>query len=547
MAKIKKAGAKAEKKKTEFMTVWTGIWIVAMTAVFPIFFLNAYADILPAKYGFMLAADGILLAGFLIWAIVAGRPKKYIANMQSYKDEKTGKWFCNWFKNSFNRLDIFVLAFLIITIISLLCAHPYIYQAFYGNEGRWMGAITLILLCLTFFVASRYFKYGDGYIYAFLIGSLIVTLWAFTDYFDIDIIGFKRGMAPATYSIFVSAIGNIDSFAGFASIPMAFTGIMFIFSKKGILSRIFFWLCFAIAALSMITSSADNAYLSFIIFFAFVPLAATRTKAGIRRYIILFATFVSGLKLIGYLNVKLAGIVVMEHNEIVSMASGVSALTWAAIIIWCVAIGLFIYEVVIKKYPDDTPASKEIHTIWLIILIIGIVGSIAMFIYANVTAQAGAVPSALEPFRNYMVFSDEWGTWRGYVWKYLMKIYSELPFMHKVFGTGPETAAIYLFNNAYYDVAETTGFLYDTPHNEWLMMLFNLGPLGLLSYLCVLITPVIMASGRSIKKYFPIVLAVGFVCICHLAESFINITIPLELPIIFALLAIAQNFFRSKE
>jgi len=62
-----------------------------------------------------------------------------------------------------------------------------------------------------------------------------------------------------------------------------------------------------------------------------------------------------------------------------------------------------------------------------------------------------------------------------------------------------------------------------------------------------MIIPLVMAFRRSIKKYYHIVMAVGFVCICHLAESFVNIMVPMELPIIFALMAMAQSLFRSKE
>ncbi len=545
MAKIKTAAVKSEKKKAGFMQVIAGIWMVAMLAVFPLYFQEAYADMLNAKYGCMLAADGILLGAFLIWVIAGRRVTKYYAEMRSCADPETGRWFGNWFRKTFNLPDIFVLAFLVVVIISTLQSAPYMYSAIFGNEGRWVGTITLVLWCLTFFVASRHFKFSYGYVYAFLIATLIATLWAISDYFDMDILHFKFGIDSTAYAIFVSTIGNIDSYAGFASIPMAFAGILFILSKKGIISRIFFWICFASAAMSMITCSADNAYLSFAVFFAFAPLAAARTRAGIRRYLTALATFVTAMVLVGYLNDRLEGTVVMSGNELVDITAGIPAVRWIAVILWCAAAVLLVYDVIIRKYPNDTPAPRAVHTVWIVILIAGIAGLTAVTIYANV--HQDALPEVLIPLKSYLVFSDEWGTWRGYIWKYLLNIYSKLPLIHKIFGAGPETASIYLFNNAYFAVADKTGMMFDTPHNEWLMMLFNLGPFGLLSYLCILISPVIMAFRRSVRKYYPIVLAVGFVCICHLAESFTNITALMELPIVFALLAMAQSLFTGEE
>jgi len=545
MAKIKTKEVKVEKKKPSFMEVLTGIWMVAMIAVYPLFTVEKYAYLLEGKYGFMLTAGGVLLGGFIIWALIAKRPKAYAAYMKSFADPATGKWFSGWFKDAFNTWDIFMLALFVIVIISTLCASPYIYQAVFGNEGRWVGTITMVMWCLTFFVASRYFRYQRWYLDVLLIIALIVCIWSITDYFDMDIMGFKAGMDIKHYTMFTSSIGNVDSYAGYASIPMALSGVLFIIQKEGTWRKIFYWICFFIAVLSMVLCGADNAYLAIAVLLGFIPLAATKTKAGVRRCVIAYATFFSAIAIAGHWSVKYGSIVVQIEDAMVRRIGTMDAIKWIAIALWIVAIALFVYEVIIMKYTEDTPAPKALNIIWIVIIAIFAIGLVVLLIIAN--SNPTALPGSLDGIKKYLILADDWGTWRMYVWKKLMEIYGNLPFINKVFGTGPDTAGIYLHNNYYYDIAMVTGQMFDSVHNECLQMFFTLGPLGLIAYLCVFISPVVMSFRRCLKKYFPVVLGVGFVCICHLGVNFVSVLCPIDTAIVFALMALAQSLFRSKE
>jgi len=542
MAKIKTSTIKKEKEKASFIQVLTGIWVVAILCILPLYFQDAYADILTAKYGFILVVDIALVVGFILWAIFGKKIKPYFQKMKTYADPDTGKWFGNWFKANFNILDIFVLAFLIITIISTLCAHPYIYQAFFGNEGRWNGALVFMLYAITYFIVSRNFKFSKNYINWSLIAFTIMCLWAISDYFDMDILRFKYYMSQEHYNIFVSTIGNIDSYTGVAAIPFALAGSLFILDDKKVLSHITYAICFAIVIISMITSAADNAYLSFFAFWAFIPLFAFKTRRGIRRYVISLAILVSSIELVKYWNIAYAETAIIPDG-VVSILQNVHQLTYVMIGLWVLAILMYVYDLCIKKVPHDALAPKCIRWIWAALLVIGFLAFIVIFINAN-KAEPN-IPAFLEPAREYLVFDPHWGTWRGYVWMRLMDIYNDLPFIHKVIGTGPETVSIYMYNEAYYDIADVTGMLYDCPHNEELQFLFDMGILGLISYIGVLVSPIILAAKTTSIKAYPYIIAVGFVGLTHIFESFVNIVIPVELTIIFALMAIVTVLYRN--
>ena len=546
MGKIKtvKSNSKPARVRDEysFMSWLTAAWVMGILVFMPIFTRNAYADVLTTKYGACLVIDGILVVGFVIWALIAGRPAKYLAKMKSYADPETGKWFRNWAKASFSLLDVFVLAFLLITIISTLQSSPYMYQAFFGNEGRWNGALIFILYALTYFIVSRYYKFQNWHITVFLIAFLYMSIWAITDYFQLDIHGFKMGIAEEHYAIFVSTIGNIDTYCGVAMIPFAFAGIMFIQSEEKLWKIIFYWVCFFTAMVSMITSAADNAYLSVFAFYAFAPFVALKTRRGLRRYLVTLTSFVTAIELVIFWNARF-GEDVVKPEGVISICENIPQLKYLMIALWVIVVLVYVYDLIVKKVDIKTPAPRILSKIWLVFIIVGFVTMAALFIMAN--KEDPYIPSFLESARKYLVFSDSWGTWRGLMWRKMLEIYRDFPFIHKIFGSGPETIGIYVYNNYFAEIAKQSGLMFDSPHNELLQMFTNMGLLGLISYLGIYITPSVMAAKRVLKKCYPFLAAVAVVCICHLFESFVNITVPMDIPVIFGLIAIAGGLYRK--
>ena len=72
---------------------------------------------------------------------------------------------------------------------------------------------------------------------------------------------------------------------------------------------------------------------------------------------------------------------------------------------------------------------------------------------------------------NYIVFNNDWGTHRGYIWRTAIENYKNFPITQKILGHGPDTYGIVsLFNNLQ-ESAALYGELYDSVHNEYLQFL----------------------------------------------------------------------------
>ena len=57
-------------------------------------------------------------------------------------------------------------------------------------------------------------------------------------------------------------------------------------------------------------------------------------------------------------------------------------------------------------------------------------------------ANLGGHAELYSALSQYLVFDDDWGTNRGYCWRIGWQSYRELPFLHQLFGFGPDTYGI---------------------------------------------------------------------------------------------------------
>ena len=137
---------------------------------------------------------------------------------------------------------------------------------------------------------------------------------------------------------------------------------------------------------------------------------------------------------------------------------------------------------------------------------------------------------------SYVVFNDEWGTQRGYVWKRAMEIYTKkLNLLQKIFGYGPDTFALIM--QYYYPGEMQNGrmVIFDSAHNEYLHYLVTTGFVGMASYLVFMVSSIV-AMAKKIKEQ-PIVAAVMMAVLAYAIQAVVNINLPIAMPIILQLLA----------
>ena len=138
---------------------------VVVLLIFPLYVRDFYFDILNAKYQFyyitMLAVFVIVFIIFVVHIIQDFR----------YEDGKNVKAMFKKFSIKKMPLsNIFASIFLIVCIISTLQSQ-YLYESFWGNEGRYSGLFLMTLYVVMYFVVSRFWKAQSWLIYAFLLAA----------------------------------------------------------------------------------------------------------------------------------------------------------------------------------------------------------------------------------------------------------------------------------------------------------------------------------------------------------------------------------------
>lgn len=109
----------------------------------------------------------------------------------------------------------------------------YVFEAFWGNEGRFSGLFLLLLYGVSFLVISRLSDFRNWYLELFLVSSVLVCAFGITDYFNLNLLHFKDHIDPRQYSIFMSFMGNINTYTAYLSLMLGVSGLLFASDRGG--------------------------------------------------------------------------------------------------------------------------------------------------------------------------------------------------------------------------------------------------------------------------------------------------------------------------
>ena len=141
--------------------------------------------------------------------------------------------------------------------------------------------------------------------------------------------------------------------------------------------------------------------------------------------------------------------------------------------------------------------------------------------------------------KEYLLFNDDWGTHRAYIWRIALEDYRKFPLMQKIFGYGPDTFGIITMTNNYPEMVERYSEIFDSVHNEYLQYFITIGPMGLLSYLAIHVTLVIQILKRKINN--PLAVAGLLAVLCYAAQAAVNINQPIAAPVMWTLLSVSAS------
>ena len=532
-----------------------GIWLALVMGVLPLLTHNGYSDILGAKYAAFAGTCGVMAAVMLA------------VNIRQLADAKTSRVRSLW--GNLSLTDKGVLIFFIISVISTLQASPYVSQAFYGNEGRYNGLILNTVYTAFYFLISRELDCKPRYLYIFMASGLVVCLLGITDFFRLDLLYLHHGKSSDT---FVSTIGNINWYTVFCGLMAAVSGGLFIFSQCQPRSRAALLAILAISLEAMLMGNSDNVYLFLGAMYAAAPFAAFRKKSETCRYAVTVSMLFTCMLVLLLISENYTGKMIPIDSALKLMGGsrvvGLMAVTAWAVTAWvCRMMGACSKADTGKARGNAGDSSKGSDSengniqmrhiitdddmpncsvkVWAIF--VGVCAAVVavIFIWANANAQL--VTERWPQLSGYLVFNDEWGTYRGYVWRAALEEYACLAPIHQIFGTGPDTFGIYMVTLRYRDMVKATGYYYDSAHSEYIALLFTLGPVGLAAQLAIIAGTVKACFAGLLAgadRYRGIFAATGLAVTGYAAQAVININVPIVAPFFWAMIAMAQSAAR---
>lgn len=540
-----------KRKLMDVPNIIVGIWICGMFTIFPLIYNNRYYDILQAKYGTVLVLTIIMISAMIM---IYG----FSSGFTNFLNKLEKKGFKDWFREEISFTDRCMMIYIIITVISTSLAYPYVKEAVLGNEGRYSGLILISLYVSIYFIVSRFFAFSKVYFTIFLSIAIPVCIFGYTDYFKMDILKFKRGLSLEQQPVFTSTIGNINTYTAVIAFYIAVAGTLFITTPlkdekmgkgESIAKIIFYYIIMFMSFIAIAMGNSDNGYLSLGIFFALMPFVAFQTMEGVRRYVLTVFSYLVSIKIIALINAAY-GDGVLGISGLYEFISNFKYLNLLIILFGAVAAALYIFAYTKRNEAyDNEGLLKALKFGWIGILVLGFLATVYLAISVNGDLDAGR--ERYGSLANYFIFNDDWGTYRGYIWRAAIEEYMKKPVLHRIFGTGPDTFGIYISKARYSEMTHITGQFFDAAHNEYIQFLFTLGPIATIAYILALIVPSVKALKTKIsdlanENVAPFLYACAFAVICYGTQAIVNLNLPVVTPFLWIFLSIMVSILRNK-
>ena len=541
---------KSKRKLMNASNVIVGLWVMAMFTIFPLIYNDFYFDILQTKYYTVLTLSIIMILALIVICGFAGGFKNFFDNLNK-------KGFAVWFKEEFSIWDICILVFWLMTALSTAFAGRFVMESITGDKGRYSGLLLISIYVIIYFTVSRMFSFSKVYFTVFLAVSIPVCLFGYTDYFNMDILGFKEKISPEQWPIFTSTIGNINTYTAVLAFYIAIAGTLFITTPfksdngrgESIGKIAFYYVIMLMNFIALTMGTSDNGYLTLAAFFGLVPFVAFRTMEGVRRFVLTIFTYLLGIKIIQLINISYAG-KVLGISGLFDFISDFKYLDLVIVAFAIIVIIMYVLEYRKKeKKRDSEVLLRTLRYIWLAILVI--IFAAIVFMGMKINSDVTAAKEKYGALADYFVFNDSWGTFRGYIWRAAVEEYMKFPLLHKIFGSGPDTFGLYIGLLRNEEMTSVTGQFFDATHNEYIQFLFTLGPIATISYILSLILPSVEALRTRLfylrdNTMLPYLYACAIAVICYATQAVVNLNLPVVTPFLWIFLSIMVAILRDK-
>lgn len=490
----------------------TNVYIAVIILIFPLIVdSTGFFNIQECKYRAFVCISGI----YLILEILM------MAFFILVKREKILK------KPKFSKIQIFALIFLAINVLSCILSPFKNEDSFWVGIGRGEGVITIALYVLTFLFITFFGKFEKRHILYFSISSILVNFIAILQFIGFNPFNMYRD-GIGTYNVsFMTTIGNVDFISALYTILLTISFAAYTFMDNNKYENIIHLLSLAMGSFIFNIIDVNSGKVSFLCMMALaLPFILTSSKR-LRKLVncvncVLIANCINYILNTEYHYDVDKIIFNFQFNYIVVLFLGIIAT-------------LFILSRILKNVDYDLTNNTNIIKAIFGVYIVGAILLVVTIYFVNIDY------SFLTEIHNMLHgnFSDEYGTYRVFLWKRAFKLIKEYPLL----GSGSDTFAIRFMSKYSEDVASIGEYsINDTAANVYLTMAINIGIIGVISYLIF----VFLQMFKGIKyRDNPVVFTLLLAVFCYAVQDFFNLWVVIVTPIYWCLLGIYFNSLKN--
>ncbi|HWP21534.1 MAG TPA: O-antigen ligase family protein [Candidatus Cryosericum sp.] len=471
----------------------TNVYLSLVCFGLPLVFTRFFFNITETKHVFFIVCSLVYALALILIAILL--PKGYGVAKAEQAPVAPALWFLAAF-------------FICLVLGGLLGGHPE--DAFFGQNNRYQGILSVFTYCLVALALSRQtlgLRLAEAAVAA---GAALVGALGLINHYGLDPFGFMTNLTAFDKGRFLSTIGNADFYGSYLSLAFPVTFGLFLHAGQK-RTRVLSALALVCVSFGALVAGSDSTALGMIAAAVVFPLVLFCDPRGLRRYFAGWAVFALSALCFGLLSPVLPSATYLSaFCVIVSKAPVALALLLACLVCW----------LALKKAPPARLLRAR-KAYWITLLAAAVL-CIAALILLN-TALSGVPLGGAE---NYLRFSESWGTDRGKIWAFCLRVYDGFTPIQKLFGGGP--GALY---HADAQNRVFTDAVLDTAHNEYLQYLLVSGGAGLLSFLAFLLLTLIAGAKKSLAD--PLSRGFTVAVAAYAVQALVNISQPASTPLFF--------------
>ena len=413
-------------------------------------------------------------------------------------------------------LVAFVLTGLVSTVLSLSPV-----SSLWGLGGYYGGFSLVVITALAYLCIRTFGRASDMDFLFFGVGvtSSIVTVLYVLNIFNIDLIGAYRDTAVVERAQFFSTLGQKDFNAGFFAVvlPIVFYAWL---TAKGRARNIAYGIPMVFGGLALAVVDAEALTLGVVVAAMVLVCHKNFDTRMVRRGALIGLSF-------------FAWAAWMHHMRATVYTQGGRSLLshfgdWQLAVpgmLFCAAVWALLYWRARRGKPE-----RSLCTVGRVMTAVCVAAVVLLFLLANLWP---GFPS-LGKLDDYLVFNDDWGTYRGTGWRAAWGTWSSAPWWRMLLGYGPGSmhrAMVAWAGDALTDRMNT----FYAAHNEYLEQLLTTGLLGLVAWVGF----VAVHLRRGFRAWVRPGVAPVLLALCsYLAQAVVSIRVSMLFPLVMVLFAL---------